>query len=369
MIIEPKDLRIMTENGTSASAETPRVRARDLGVTPGIYQPGRTNSITDVAGVRVGHVTVVKGDDIRTGITAILPHAGNIFKDKVPAAISIFNAFGKLVGSTQVNELGQIETPIILTNTLSVWDAARALTDWTLAQPGNENVTSVNPVVGETNDSWLNDIRRHEINAELVLQALKNASDAQVEEGSVGAGTGTVAFGWKGGIGSSSRMVPAAKSDYTLGVLVQTNFGGKLTIAGKPVWQKLSPDHLSKPGQVDGSCMIVVATDAPLDARQLKRLASRSFFGMARAGSAASNGSGDYAIAFSTANRITGLDEPETVVEEADLSPLFEAVIECTEEAIDNSLLKATSVAGREGHKAHAIPIEQLRLILSSQAR
>jgi D-aminopeptidase len=349
-----------------AVAQTHRPAARDLGVSPGIYQPGPNNSITDVAGVKVGQVTVVKGKDIRTGVTAILPHAGNIFKEKVSAAVGTFNAFGKLIGSTQVSELGQMETPIVLTNTLSVWDAARALTDWTLAQPGNESVTSVNPVVGETNDSSLNDIRRHEISADSVLQALNNASDGPVEQGSVGAGTGTVCFGWKGGIGSSSRRLPEAAGGYTVGVLVQSNFGGKLTIAGKQIWKQLSPENLPAETKADGSCMIVIATDAPLDARQLKRLAARSFFGMARTGSTASNGSGDYAIAFSTSRRLAGLPESCRTVADENLSPLFEAVIDCTEEAIYNSLLKATTVSGYAGHRAQAIPIDKLKDLLSA---
>lgn len=348
------------------TAEEKRMRARELGLCPGVYQPGLKNSITDVEGVRVGQVSLVKGDNIRTGVTAILPlpDERNIFKEKLPAAISIFNAFGKLIGYTQVKELGQLETPIVLTNTLSVWDAARALCDWTLLQPGNESVTSVNPVVGETNDSFLNDICKHEINADVVLQALECASGAPVDEGSVGAGTGTVAFDWKGGIGSSSRKLPPHAGGYSLGVLVQTNFGGKLTMAGVPVWKELPAPNPSSKRTADGSCMIVIATDASLDARQLKRLSARSFFGMARTGSTASNGSGDFAIAFSTASHSSAKAAQETAFTDNELSPFFEAVIECTEEAIYNSLLKATTVIGHKGNQAPAIPIDKLKKCL-----
>jgi D-aminopeptidase len=349
----------------STGAST-RPRARDLGIHPGIYSTGALNAITDVAGVEVGQVTIVRGEDVRTGVTAILPHAGNLFQDKVAASVYVSNAFGKLVGSTQVNELGQIETPIILTNTLSVWDAAAALASWELTLPGNEDVRSINPVVGETNDGWLNDIRGQRVTAEDVRTALANARSGPVDEGSVGAGEGTIAFGWKGGIGTSSRVLPKDAGGYTIGVLVQTNFGGQLTIAGVPVWQHLRPGDFMG-DHADGSCMIIVATDAPLTARQLHRLAKRAIFGMARAGATGSNGSGDYVIAFSTTNRIAAAARtlpPMERLNEDSLSPLFEAVIDATEEAIDNSLLRATTVHGRDGHVAPAIPIDRLRELL-----
>jgi len=346
-----------------------RPRARELGIRPGIYEPGPLNAITDVPGVRIGHATVVEGDNVRTGVTAILPHAGNLYYEKVAAAVYVFNAFGKLAGSTQVEELGQLETPIVLTNTLSVWDAAATLADWMLARPGNENVRSINPVVGETNDGWLNDIRGRHVKAQHVQQALESAREGAVEEGSVGAGTGTLAFGWKGGIGTSSRRLPVDRGGYTVGVLVQTNFGGQLTIDGVPVWRKLQPEPAAADKRSeDGSCMIVVATDAPLDARQLRRLAARAIHGMARTGSSGSHGSGDYVIAFSTTNRYfsdAAAARPQPpVVREDDLSPLFQAVIEATEEAIYNSLLRATTVKGRDGHTAEAISLDQLRSLL-----
>jgi len=355
------------------AGETPSVarpRLRELGVKLGVFEPGPLNAITDVEGVRVGQVTLVAGDTVRTGVTAILPHSGNLFQEKVAASVHVFNGFGKLVGLSQVAELGQLETPVVLTNTLSVWDAAAAVTDWMLARPGNENVASINPVVGETNDGWLNDIRGRHVKAEHVRQALDQARGGPIEEGSVGAGTGTTALGdsasgggrWKSGIGTSSRHLPGGKM---LGVLVQTNFGGHLTIDGIPVWRRLVP---SRGGADDGgSCMIVVATDVALDSRQLRRLAARAPHGMARAGASGSHGSGDYVISFSTTNRLAwphGGVSPIAVREE-DLSPLFEAVIEATEEAIINSLLRATPVRGRDGHAAEAIPIDKLRTILS----
>ncbi len=353
-------------NGTEAA----RPRARELGLRPGVLAPGPLNAITDVAGVRVGQVTIVAGESVRTGVTAIVPHSGNMFREKVAAAVYVYNAFGKLVGTTQVQELGQLETPILLTNTLSVWDAAAAMADWMLAQPGNETVGSINPVVGETNDGWLSDIRGRHVKPEHVRQALASARGSAVEEGSVGAGTGTVAFGWKGGIGTSSRRLAADKGGYTVGVLVQTNFGGSLTIAGVPVWRELEPSQ-ERGGSGDGSCMIVVATDAPLDARQLRRLAARAILGMARTGSSGSHGSGDYVISFSTTNRIRA-DAAQTsgtsLVAEDRLAPLFQAASEATEEAIYNSLLRATTVRGRNGHVAEAIPIEQLRGLLRRSA-
>lgn len=358
-----------------APAQEHRPRARDLGIHPGVHQPGPHNAITDVPGVQVGQLTIVKGENIRTGVTAILPHSGNIFQDKVAGAVFVYNAFGKLLGSTQVAELGQIETPIVLTNTLSVWDAAAAVASWTLAQPGNEEIGSVNPIVGETNDGWLNDIRGFHVGADDVKRALREARGGPVEEGSVGAGEGTVAFGWKAGIGTSSRHLPEKDGGFTVGVLVQANFGGRLTIAGVPVWKDLHPaEPLSRNSQsqarnqADGSCMIVVATDAPLDARQLRRLAVRAFLGMARTGSTGSNGSGDFAIAFSTTNHIPfgALRVPAlSLLGEDSLSPLFEAVVDATEEAIYNSLLKAQTVRGLDGHVAEAIPIDRLRALLS----
>lgn len=357
-----------------ASPAEHRPRARELGIHPGIYDPGPKNAITDVAGVRVGQVTITQGENIRTGVTAILPHGGNIFQEKVAGAVFTYNAFGKLVGSLQVNELGQIETPIVLTNTLSVWDAAAALADWILAVPGNEAVRSVNPLVGETNDGWLNDIRGFHVKAEHVKRALEEATPGPVEEGSVGAGEGTVAFGWKGGIGTSSRHLPEKEGGFMLGVLVETNFGGGLTIAGVPVWKTLQPPSAqsrnfesSPRSPADGSCMMVIATDAPLDSRQLHRLAARAILGMARAGSSGSSGSGDFVIAFSTTNRTSAGAARGPAVSrlgEDALSPLLEAAGEATEEAIDDSLLKAESVSGRDGHRAVAIPISRLREIL-----
>lgn len=359
-----------------ALAQEHRPRARELGIHPGIYDPGPNNAITDVAGVQVGQVTLIQGGNIRTGVTAILPHAGNIFQEKVAGAVFIYNAFGKVVGSTQVTELGQIETPIVLTNTLSVWDAAAAVVSWTLSQPGNKDVFSVNPLVGETNDGWLNDIRGFHVGADDVKRALREAHGGPVEEGSVGAGEGTIAFGWKGGIGTSSRHLPENEGGFIVGILVQANFGGRLTIAGVPVWRELQPSQpLSRNSDsparnsADGSCMIVVATDAPLDARQLRRLAARAFIGMARAGSTGSNGSGDFAIAFSTTNRIA-FGAPRgsalSLLGEDALSPLFEAVVDATEEAIDNALLKAQTVRGRDGHVTEAIPIDRLREVLNA---
>ena len=340
-----------------------RPRARDLGVAPGVFSPGTMNSITDVPGVLVGHTTFVEGATIRTGATAILPHNGNLFRAKIPAAIVVGNGFGKLIGMTQVNELGQLETPILLTNTLAVWDAANALVTHMLSLPGNEDVGSINPVIGETNDGWLNAIRDRPLREEHFLEAIRRASSEPVPEGSVGAGTGTRAFGFKGGIGSSSRQLPERYGGYTLGVLVQSNFGGLLTIGGAPVGVALGhiPYQARTERSGDGSCMMVVATDAPLNARQLKRLARRALAGMARTGSSFSNGSGDYVIAFST-HRLSDTTAPK--INEGRLSPLFQATVEATEEAIYNSILRATSVTGRDGHTSEAIPIEEVRKIL-----
>jgi D-aminopeptidase len=370
-----------------ASAQSPaeRPRARDAGVVVGILQPGPLNAITDVAGVRVGHATVVEGDSVHTGVTAILPPGGDWFHERVPAAVVVGNGFGKLVGSTQVNELGELETPILLTCTLCVWKAADAMTAWLLARPGMEEVRSINPVVGETNDGGLNDIRRRPIRPEHVVAALEGASGGVVAEGSVGAGAGTVAFGWKGGIGTSSRHLPPALGGYTVGVLVQSNYGGVLTINGAPVGRELhryafqreleaaaqSPTALSDGAmprdRADGSIMIVVATDAPLGPRGLERLASRALAGVARTGSSFSNGSGDYVIAFSTAPEVrrTPSTAPRMVLDLPNdlVSPLFQAVAEAAEEAVYNSLFRATPVRTRAA-TVDALPIDRTLDIL-----
>lgn len=347
-----------------------RPRARDAGIAPGVLAPGPRNAITDVEGVRVGHATVLEGDRVRTGVTAVIPHGGNVFQDKVAGAVFVGNAFGKLAGSTQVNELGTIETPIVLTNTLSVGTAMDAVVRYTLAQPGNEQVRSVNAVVGETNDGGLNDIRGLHVTRDHVLEAIRSAAGGAVAEGSVGAGTGTVCYGWKGGIGTSSRKVAQG---FTVGVLAQTNFGGNLTIGGVPIYKALQPPRVragapagaGDPGSpADGSCMLVVATDAPLDARDLRRLAARAVFGLARTGSAYSNGSGDFAIAFSTAADMRSRFNDEAVRSRRMLppdatSPLFEAALEATEEAVYNSLFRATSVHSAYG-SAEAIPLDRV---------
>ncbi|KAB7647674.1 P1 family peptidase [Polymorphobacter fuscus] len=358
----------------TAAAEPPRVRARVVGVAPGMLQPGPRNAITDVAGVAVGHVTRIEGADVRTGVTAILPHAGNLFQDKVPAGVAVANGFGKLTGTTQITELGEIETPIILTNTLSVPQAADALIGWTLAQPGNENVASVNPVVGETNDSRLNNIRRRVITSKDVLAAISAASTGAVTEGAVGAGTGTVAFGWKGGIGTSSRVVPGTHGEYRVGVIVQSNYGGSLRVLGTEVGDALRPAGApakTRPSSADGSIMIIVATDAPLSDRNLKRLAERSFAGLARTGSAFSNGSGDYAIAFSTALSVRRTPQRRAAASATEdvpndrMSDLFVAAADATEEAIYNSLFMATPMTGRDSNGdavvVEAVPIEMVR--------
>jgi D-aminopeptidase len=347
-----------------------RPRARDLGIAPGALQPGPLDAITDVAGVRVGHTTLVEGDTVRTGVTAILPHAGNLFQEKVAGAVFVGNAFGKLAGSTQVQELGTIETPIVLTNTLAVGTAVDAVVRWTLAQPGNENVRSVNALVGETNDGTLNDIRRMPVTRDHVTAAIATAKHGAVEEGAVGAGTGTIAFGWKGGIGTSSRLVTIGADAWTVGVLVQSNYGGKLVIDGVPIWRELSPPR--DRASADGSCMIVVATDAPVDARTLQRLAARAVFALARTGSTYSNGSGDFAIAFSThaSQRVTSATAPQqrVALPTDSVSGLFEAVLDATEEAVDNSLLRATDVTAN-GRTVHALPIEQVKAVLRKYGR
>ena len=354
-----------------------RPRARDLGLAPGVFSPGPLNAITDVTGVRVGHATLVVGDNVRTGVTVVVPHAGNVFQDKVAGAVFVGNAFGKLAGSTQVDELGTIETPIALTNTLSVGAVMDGLVRWTLDQPGNLNVRSVNALVGETNDGGLNDIRGQHVRPQHVLDALAVASTGPVVEGSVGAGTGTQAFGWKGGIGTASRQLPASLGGYTLGVLVQSNYGGVLTMGGAPLGQLLGryayQPRPEKPEFGDGSCMIVVATDAPIDARDLKRVAARAIYGLARTGSSYSNGSGDFAIAFSTASELrtrfgSATLQARTLLPTDGVSPLFEAALEATEEAVYNSLLKATSVTSRWG-SAEALPVERVRAILKGYPR
>jgi D-aminopeptidase len=367
----------VSSTGAQSASRTPapKPRARDLGIAPGVHPAGPLNAITDVAGVSVGHTTIVDGDRVRTGVTAIVPHGGNVFQDKVAGAVFVGNAFGKLAGSTQVAELGTIETPIVLTNTLSVGTAVDAVARYTVAQPGNEQVRSVNPLVGETNDGGLNDIRGFHVTREHVLAAIQKAKSGPVAEGAVGAGTGTMCYGWKGGIGTSSRTL--ARGGYTVGVLAQTNFGGNLTIAGVPIFKSLTPPRargnaaLPRAGDgqpassADGSCMLVVATDAPLDARDLRRLAARAVFGLGRTGSSYSNGSGDFAIAFSTAPEMRSrfndtAPRARTVLPTDATSPLFEAALEATEEAVYNSLFQATTVRSAIG-TAEAIPIDRVR--------
>ena len=367
----------------------PRPRSRDIGLKIGILPTGPLNSITDVLGVAVGHTTIIKGDNVRTGVTAIIPHGGNLFQEKVPGAVFVGNGFGKLAGSTQVNELGEIETPILLTSTLAVPKTADFLLDYMLQLPGNENVGSINPLVAETNDGGLNDIRGRHFTQDDVFNALKNAKSGAVDEGSVGAGTGTVAFGWKGGIGTSSRKLPASLGGHTVGVLVQSNYGGVLSIDGAPVGVELGQYYLKNAvarsgvssginkratqyaggsDLADGSIIIVIATDAPLDWRQLHRLAERSMSGLARTGSSMTNGSGDYAIAFSTAaeNRVRASESRRTVqvLGNDAMSPLFQAVIEATEEAIYNSLFRAATMTGKDKRTVEALPLEPTLNIL-----
>jgi D-aminopeptidase len=360
--------------GAFAQTET-RPRARDLGIEVGVLPPGPLNAITDVAGVKVGQTTLIRGDNIRTGVTAILPHGGNLYKERVPGAVFLGNAYGKLAGSTQVNEMGEIETPILLTGTDSVPRVADAVITYMFNLKGNENVLSVNPLVGETNDGWLSDIRSRPITPEDVFAAINNATGGPVEEGVVGAGTGTVVFSWKGGIGTSSRRLPASLGGYTVGVLVQTNYGGNLIIAGVPVGKELGQVYpkiasaengtmgYSARETPDGSCMIVVATDAPLDHRNLSRLAARAMMGLARTGSSESNGSGDYVIAFSSSPDVRiefgdAVYRPKELLGNESMSPLFEAVIEATEEAIDNSMFRAHDVSGN-GHTVKALPVQE----------
>jgi D-aminopeptidase len=374
-----------TPNSTSTSPRNVRPRVSDLGIRVGVLPTGRLNAITDVDGVEVGQTTIIRGgdvgsEDVRTGVTAVLPHSGNLYREKVPGAVFVGNGFGKLAGSTQVDEMGDIETPVLLTSTTSVPRVADAVISYMLALPGNEDVPSINPVVGETNDGYLNDIRGRHITPDDVFGAIKSAKGGPVEEGSVGAGTGTVAFGFKGGIGTSSRHLPTKLGGYTVGVLVQTNFGGVLTIAGAPVGQELGRYYLreelsqkrqegSGTDDAKGSVMIVIATDAPLDARNLKRLGARAMAGIARTGSSVSNGSGDYAIAFSTAQQVrihTGdkaLTRHVELLTNDAMSPLFEGVIEAAEEAVYNSMLRATTIAGH-GHTVEALPLEKITEIL-----
>ncbi len=362
----------------AAQAPAERPRAREFGIKTGVLEPGPLNAITDVAGVAVGQVTIIEGTDVRTGVTAILPHAGNIFQDKVPGAVFVANGFGKLTGTNQVREIGTIETPIVLTNTLSVPAAADAVLDYILGLPGNEGIVSVNPVVGETNDSFLNDIRGRHVRKEHVLEAIRKAAGGPVAEGSVGAGTGTMCYGYKGGIGTSSRKLPARQGGYTVGVIVQSNHGGVFQIAGTRVADLLKdspsafPVDSGRPSDpvVQGSIMIVVATDAPLDARNLERLAQRAGIGIHRTGGYNSNGSGDFIVAFSTAaevrvpHRAPAPTRTVTLLRNENISPLFLAAAEAAEEAILNSLFKATRVEGYEKHVAEPLPLDKLKGII-----
>ena len=359
-------LLVMT--GTAVHPTESKPRPRLAGITFGILPTGQLNAITDVAGVKVGHVTLIEGANVRTGVTAILPHGGNLYQEKVPAGFAVGNAYGKFMGSTQVRELGEIETPILLTNTLNVPEAAAGAIEWTLKRPGNEQVRSVNAIVGETNDGFLNDIRARRVRSSDAVAAIETARDGPVLEGAVGAGTGTVAFDWKGGIGTSSRKLPLALGGWTVGVLVQTNFGGVLQVAGIPVGEALGryflKDELSKAAG-DGSVIIVLATDAPLSDRNLERLARRAFLGIARTGSPMTNGSGDYAIAFSTNAEVRRTAErrsrPSAIADlpNEQTSPLFEAAVEATEEAVINSMFAATPTDGN-GHHVEALPVDQV---------
>lgn len=365
-------LTAMTAHAADQLIAKPRARA--YGIAPGVFRTGPLNAITDVAGVKVGHTTLVEGDNIRTGVTAILPHGGNLFQDKVPAGFVAGNAFGKFAGSTQIDELGELETPVILTNTLSVAEGIAAAVEWTLATKGNEAVRSVNAVVGETNDGFLNAIRLRRVTKKDVLQSIEAAKTGPVAEGSVGAGTGTQAFGWKGGIGSSSRLLPKKLGGYTVGVLVQTNYGGVLSVDGAPVGKKLG-QYLLKEAEdqysADGSIVVVIATDAPLSDRNLKRLARRAFQGIGATGSPMSNGSGEYAMAFSTAPSVRRTPERRADTGQLEelpndkVTPLFQAAMEATQEAVYNAMVAATTMTGSEGHTLNALPINDLRAILA----
>ncbi|WP_372906557.1 P1 family peptidase [Rhodohalobacter sp.] len=389
-------LTILCLLSTQAQSQE-RERVRDLGIYPGILPTGQWNAITDVEGVMVGHQTLIEGENIRTGVTGILPHSGNLYRERVPAAVYVGNGFGKALGFTQVQELGEMETPIALTNTLSIFNAAHGVADYVLNLPGNENVGSVNPVVGETNDGWLNDIRARVVDTEDVHKAIESAESGPVSEGNVGAGTGTRALGFKGGIGTSSRRLPENRGGYTVGVLVQSNFGGILTVNGAPVGEELGNHYLAT-GQtspssqtgvlaksltdqtdgydfdVDGSIMIVVATDAPITSRNLERLAKRAFMGIARVGGFASNGSGDYVIAFSTHPDVrnnlddSGQTRQITELDNNAVSPLFLAALEATEEAILNSLFMAETMEGQDGRTQEALPIDEVMEILEKYA-
>lgn len=363
----------------ASAAEAERVRARALGVAPGIFSPGAHNAITDVPGVRVGQVTLMQGETVRTGVTAILPHGDNLYRSRVPAAVHVGNGYGKFVGLSQVNELGELETPIVLTCTLCVWKAADAVAEWMLAKPEMATVRSLNVVVGETNDGGLNDIRARPVTAAAVVQALETASRGPVAEGSVGAGTGTELFGWKGGIGTSSRKLPDSLGGWTVGALVQANYGGVLQVAGAPVGQALNQYAFQNAvvaqgagkgladDSGDGSIIIVIATDAPVSDRNLKRLASRGMMGLGRTGSSASNGSGDYIIAFSTSESVRrAFDAPRhtsTELANEEMSAIFQAGVDAVEEAIYNALFMATTVSGN-GVTVEAIPLDRVRAVL-----
>ncbi len=362
-----------------SAAQPDTTRLRDLGVSSGLFDPGAVNAITDVDGVRVGHRTLIENDAVRTGATAILPHGGDLFSEKVPAAVHVGNGFGKAAGFLQVQELGTIETPIVLTNTLDVGTAVEAVVRWTLKQPGNENVSSVNAVVGETNDGYLNDIRGQHVTEADVIAAIDSARGGPVPEGSVGAGTGTSALGWKGGIGTSSRVLPDEHGGYTVGALVQANYGGVLRIDGVPVGRRLGRYDFRSvvEGAGDasngegGSCMIVLATDAPVSPRNLERMAKRAMLGLARTGSYSSNGSGDFVIAFSTQNRRTGgkSPRPDALLPNSRMNPLFLGTVEAVEEAVYNALTAATTVEGRDGHVQKALPLDRLREVLREAGR
>ena len=368
-------IAVITVLGAVSLAAQPHKTLREWGFPTGIFNTGTYNAITDVPGVTVGHVTLVEGDSVRTGVTAIVPHQGNIFAHKVPAAIYVGNGFGKLAGVTQVGELGNIETPIILTNTLSVAAGIEGVVRYTLMQPGNENVRSVNAVVGETNDGWLNDIGGMHVTPQMVIEAINKAHGGPVEQGNVGAGTGTICFGFKGGIGTASRVLPESLGGYTVGVLVQTNYGGILEIDGVQVGQRLHKhdfvNHVKKSENTDGSCMMVVITDAPLDSRNLERVAKRAMMGMAKTGGIASNGSGDYVIALSVApgNLIDSRAKTvtTTVLANGEMSPLFAATIEATAEALWNSLFMAEPMTGRNGYHVDALPVEQVLEMLRNR--
>jgi D-aminopeptidase len=362
---------------SAAQPETTRIR--DFGVAPGIFEPGPLNALTDVDDVTVGHQTLIEGDSVRTGVTAIRPHDGDLFANKVPAAVHVGNGFGKAAGFLQVQELGTIETPIVLTNTLDVGTAVEAVVRWTLRRPGHEDVASVNAVVGETNDGYLNDIRGQHVTPSDVVTAIDSASGGPVAEGSMGAGTGTRALGWKGGIGTSSRVLPDEHGGYTVGALVQANYGGILRIDGVPVGRKLGrydfrsavEGNGAPPDREDGSCMIVLATDAPVSPRNLERMAKRAMMGLARTGSYASNGSGDFVVAFSTRNRRSGNRSPrsDSLLPNSEMSPLFLGTVEAVEEAVYNALTAATTVEGRDGHVQDALPLDHLRALLRDAGR